>query len=83
MNDGYPIKRAKDGSDTLLMFLLRGHKPDKYKERREQTKILNNCTAQDRSDAVMFGIPIGEFLERKENGTLPPLPELPEIPRIN
>lgn len=30
------IKRAKDGSDTLLIFLLKGHKPEKFKERFQQ-----------------------------------------------
>lgn len=27
------IRRAYDGSDVLLIFLLKGHKPEKFKER--------------------------------------------------
>lgn len=27
------IKRAKDGSDTLMIFLLKAHDPDKYQDR--------------------------------------------------
>lgn len=27
------VKRAKDSSDTLLIFLLKGRRPDKYRER--------------------------------------------------
>jgi hypothetical protein len=34
-------RRALEGSDTLLIFLLKGSKPDKYKERSEQNVILN------------------------------------------
>lgn len=30
------IKRAKDDSDTMLIFLLKGFKPDKYAERSHQ-----------------------------------------------
>ncbi len=30
-------RRAFDGSDTLLIFLLKGKKPDKYRERTEVT----------------------------------------------
>ena len=37
------IRRAYDGSDVLLIFLLKGHKPEKFKERnysevRSETK---------------------------------------------
>lgn len=28
------IRRAKDSSDTMLIFLLKGHKPDKFAERK-------------------------------------------------
>ena len=27
------IKRAKESSDTLLIFLLKGHKPERYREK--------------------------------------------------
>lgn len=30
-------KRAKDGSDTLMIFLLRAHRPEKYRERFEHS----------------------------------------------
>ncbi len=30
------IRRAKKNSDTLLIFLLKGHMPQKYRERFEQ-----------------------------------------------
>ena len=30
------IRRAKESSDTLLIFLLKGHKPEKYKDRVHQ-----------------------------------------------
>lgn len=39
-------KRALAGSDTLLIFLLKGHKPEKYKERvaADLSGGLNNTT---------------------------------------
>ena len=76
------IKRAKDGSDTLLMFLLKGNKPEKYKERREQTNTINAYTAEDRDNAMIYELTLEEYVERNANGTLPPIPEIPEL-KIN
>lgn len=36
------ILRAYDGSDLLLMFLLKGHKPEKFLERQETNINLNS-----------------------------------------
>ncbi|MEE9384344.1 MAG: hypothetical protein V3V08_13150 [Nannocystaceae bacterium] len=36
------IARAYDGSDILLMFLLKGHKPEKFLERQETNINVNS-----------------------------------------
>jgi len=36
------IARAYDGSDILLMFLLKGHKPEKFLERQETNLNVNS-----------------------------------------
>lgn len=38
------IRRAKENSDTLLIFLLKGFKPDKYKERISSSVEHKNRT---------------------------------------
>ncbi len=38
-------QRAKDGSDTLLIFLLKGARPEKYRERFE-ANVTGNLTIE-------------------------------------
>ena len=39
------IRRAYDGSDVLLIFLLKGHKPEKFKERHHSEIKSENKNA--------------------------------------
>ena len=46
-------QRARDGSDVLLMFLLKAHRPEKYRERHEvkhQGEIRHTVRAEDMTD---------------------------------
>lgn len=52
------ILRAYDGSDLLLMFLLKGHKPEKFLERQE-TNINLNSEAIRRFFERAATVPVG------------------------
>lgn len=42
MLEGEAIRRATEGSDTLLIFLLKGLRPERYKERAHVTSEVRN-----------------------------------------
>ncbi len=62
-------KRDKDGniivqgSDTLLIFLLKAHRPDKY---REQLRVSINVTGIAERIADEFGLPVFDVLEEAD-----------------
>jgi hypothetical protein len=56
-------RRALEGSDPLLMFLLRGLKPERYRERIDVRVDLRRRAARV---AERLGIPVDEVLERVE-----------------
>ena len=63
------ILRAYNGSDLLLMFLLKGHKPEKFLERQETNINLN-------SDAIR------RFFERAATQPLGPAAVTEDLSRL-
>lgn len=59
-------KRAVDGSDTLLIFLLKAHRPEKYRERYEA--IVRNG---DKDIDVEIERLAQELEERARGGPIP------------
>ena len=53
-------ERAKNVSDTLLIFLLKSHKPEVYRERYETTTTAINLNWDDLTDAELERIAAGE-----------------------
>lgn len=53
-------ERAKNVSDTLLIFLLKSHKPELYRERYETTTTAFNLNWDDLTDAELERIAAGE-----------------------
>lgn len=53
-------ERAKKMSDTLLIFLLKAHKPALYRERYEQTTTNLNIDWNDLTDDELARIAAGE-----------------------
>lgn len=70
------IERALGGSDTLMIFLLKSLRPDKFKERKESVNINYDVTPDDRLLARRYGMSLTEFMENKQRGTLPEPPPL-------
>jgi hypothetical protein len=60
------IKRAKSGSDTLIIFLLKSKRPQQYRERQEITLVSSDVRARlVRQAAVIIetlGLEAGEAL---------------------
>jgi hypothetical protein len=40
--EGIALQRAKTGSDTLLMFMLRAHRPQTYRDQLDISKLPDN-----------------------------------------
>lgn len=62
-------KRAVEGSDTLLMFLLNGRRPEKYRPKTQISGVINHnhshSVAVSETDRLLSGI-----AQRPEAGTL-------------
>lgn len=58
-------RRARSSSDVLLIFLLKAHNPDKY---REQLQILHGFSSQQlkrlKSSADQYGVSSEELLDK-------------------
>lgn len=63
--EGYAWKRAKDNSDTLLIFLLKSLKPDVYGDRLRVTYDKETIEALKRFEQKL-GVPLHEALLRME-----------------
>ena len=50
--EGEAVRRAFDGSDTLLIFLLKGAKPTKYRERIDLTMDVRSAIERLTSDPM-------------------------------
>jgi hypothetical protein len=57
-------RRAMNGSDQLLMFLLRGQRPERY--RRETPDLRREIQREVERVAALQGIPVAEVLEDVE-----------------
>jgi hypothetical protein len=47
------INRARTSSDTLLIFLLKAHRPEKYRETINQHHTINQATAAQLTDEAL------------------------------
>jgi hypothetical protein len=61
-HQGEECGRIKEYSDTLMIFLLKAHRPEKYRERYEvkQTGAVVSLTAADLSDDELARVVKGE-----------------------
>ena len=65
--------RARNGSDRLLEFLLKGHRPDRYADKAAETKVQVNVDidGQKPTDAILGRIE--QMSERLPSRELPAL----------
>jgi hypothetical protein len=56
-------RRALESSDSLLMFLLRAHRPERY---RDSVEVRLDVRAQAEQVAARLGVPLEQVLERVE-----------------
>lgn len=68
------LRVALDASEKLGKHI--GMWPNKIEHN------VNNFTAADREGACLYELPVAEYVERKQAGTLPPVPEVPG-PRVH
>lgn len=58
--EGVAFKRAQESSDLLVIFLLKAHKPDVYRERFESTTMAVNIDWNQLTDEQLQRIAAGE-----------------------